>query len=54
MVKFSGVMPALVTPFDGNKCVNVPVLKRLTEHLIGKGAYGFYIGGATGEGVSMT
>lgn len=54
MKKFTGVMPALVTPFDENKNVNVPVLKELTEHLIGQGAYGFYIGGATGEGVSMT
>ncbi|MBR5309464.1 MAG: dihydrodipicolinate synthase family protein [Clostridia bacterium] len=54
MIKFSGVMPALVTPFDESKNVNVPVLKSLTEHLINQGAYGFYIGGATGEGVSMT
>ena len=54
MIKFNGVMPALVTPFDENKNVNVPVLKSLTEHLIGQGAYGFYIGGATGEGISMT
>ena len=54
MTKFNGVMPALVTPFDQNKNVNVPVLKALTEHLIYQGAYGFYIGGATGEGISMT
>ena len=53
MKKFSGVMPALVTPFDDKKCVNVPVLKELTEHLINQGAYGFYIGGATGEGISI-
>ncbi len=53
MKKFTGVMPALVTPFDENKNVNVPVMKSLIEHLIGQGAYGFYIGGATGEGISM-
>ncbi len=53
MKKFKGVMPALVTPFDENKNVNVPVMKSLIEHLIGQGAYGFYIGGATGEGINM-
>ncbi len=54
MKKFTGVMPALVTPFDESFNVNVPVLGSLIDHLISQGAYGFYIGGATGEGISMS
>ena len=51
--KFQGVMPALVTPLDEKECVRVDVLRNLIEYLIGKEADGFYIGGATGEGLNM-
>lgn len=53
MKKFTGVMPALVTPFNSDKTVNIHVMQKLIDHLISQGAYGFYIGGATGEGISM-
>lgn len=53
MKKFQGVMPALVTPLDEKECVRVDVLRNLIEYLIGKEADGFYIGGATGEGLNM-
>ena len=53
MMKFEGIMPALITPLTEKETVNVPVLRSLIEHLIGKGADGFYIGGATGEGLAL-
>ena len=52
-MKFEGIMPALVTPLDADERINVKVLNELLETLIGKGADGFYIGGATGEGLKL-
>lgn len=54
MTQFSGAWPALLTPFANNDEVNVPVLRRLVDYLIGKGIGGFYVCGSTGEGVYMT
>ena len=54
MSKFTGAWPALVTPFTETNEVNSPVLKELAEYLIQKGAAGFYLCGATGQGLSMS
>lgn len=52
--KFTGIMPALVTPFNGDgKTVNEKVARELIEFLLGQGADGFYILGSTGEGLVM-
>ncbi len=53
MMRFSGVMPALVTPLDANEKINVPVLNQLLNDLLAKGADGFYLCGATGEGIAV-
>ena len=53
MMKFRGIIPAVVTPLHENETVNVEVLRQLLEHLINKNADGFYIGGATGEGIAL-
>lgn len=53
MKKIEGVMPALVTPLCADESINVPVLKQLIGELTKKGAQGFYIGGATGEGLAL-
>jgi len=53
MMKFEGVMPALVTPLNADETLNVPVLHKLLDDLLEKGADGFYIGGATGEGIAL-
>lgn len=53
MMKFSGVMPALVSPLDANEKINVPVLNQLLNDLLAKGADGFYLCGATGEGIAI-
>ena len=53
MMKFKGIMPAVVTPLHENETVNVEVLGQLLEFLLGKNADGFYVGGATGEGIAL-
>ena len=54
MMKFKGVMPALVSPLDANEKINVPVLNQLLNDLLAKGADGFYLCGATGEGIAIS
>jgi len=54
MGNFSGVWPALVTPFTTDDRVSVPVLREMVEYLLGKGAGGFYVCGATGQGILMS
>lgn len=53
MRKFQGAWPALVTPFNDNNQVNIPMLRRLVDYLISKGSEGFYVCGSTGEGIYM-
>ena len=53
MKKFQGVLPALITPLNEDESLNASALEVLIDSLIDEGAYGFYIGGATGEGVLL-
>ena len=53
-MKFRGVIPALITPLNADETVNVEVLKKLVADFVDKGADGFYIAGATGEGISLS
>ena len=52
-MKFTGVMPALITPLKGGETINVPVLESLIDGLLNEGADGFYVAGATGEGICL-
>ena len=52
-MKFTGVLPALVTPLNADETLNVKVLEKLMGDLMAKGADGFYVGGATGEGMAL-
>ena len=52
-MKFEGIMPALVTPLNEDETINVKVLKELIDYQLGLGADGFYVGGATGEGLAL-
>ena len=54
MKKIEGVIPALVTPLNADETLNVDVLRQLMGDLLNQGAEGFYIGGATGEGLALT
>ncbi len=52
-MKFQGLMPALATPLHEDETINVKVVKELVKFFIGKNADGFYVGGATGEGLAL-
>lgn len=47
--KFSGIYPALLTPFKEDNSINERVLSELVEMNIAKGVKGFYVGGSTAE-----
>lgn len=51
---FKGILPALVTPLNENGGINSPVLEKLVTDLLDGGADGFYLCGATGEGLNLT
>ncbi|HZK39033.1 MAG TPA: dihydrodipicolinate synthase family protein, partial [Clostridia bacterium] len=48
-MKISGVIPALITPFNDDYSVNYDSIKKLVNRLISKGVNGFYVCGSTGE-----
>ena len=52
-MKFTGIMPAIVTPLNYDETINTGALAKLMSYLISKGADGFYVGGATGEGIAL-
>lgn len=52
-MKFKGIIPALVTPLNEDETINISVLSELINYLNSKGADGFYVGGATGEGLAL-
>ena len=52
-MKIKGVLPALITPLNADETVNVKSTEKLIEGLLAKGADGFYVGGATGEGICL-
>lgn len=51
---FKGILPALITPLDKKGNISSEILKKLVENLIAQGADGFYLCGATGEGLNLT
>lgn len=54
MSKLTGIIPALVTPFDSNYKVDHGALHELVNGLIDKGADGFYACGSTAECFLLT
>lgn len=52
-MKFKGVLPALATPLNEDETIKTEVLKKLIDFFVKKGADGFYMGGATGEGLAL-
>lgn len=52
-MKFKGIIPALVTPLNKDETINCKVLAELLEYFIVGNADGFYIAGATGEGLAL-
>jgi len=50
---FTGILPALATPLNEDGTIREQVTRDLLEFLQQQGADGFYVCGATGEGVVM-
>ena len=54
MFQLTGMMSALLTPFDAEGNVNFTVLSDLVEWQLARGLAGFYILGSSGEGLLMS
>jgi len=54
MFKITGMLPALLTPFDAEGNVNLTAMRDLIEWHIIQGVAGFYILGSTGEGLLLS
>jgi N-acetylneuraminate lyase len=54
MTNLSGILPAIVTPFDAEYRVNGNALESLLERLYAAGVHGVYACGQTGEGLLQT
>ena len=50
----TGIMPAMVTPFNKDESINEENLRNLVNHLIDQGVTGLVPVGTTGEFVNMT
>ncbi|MDR1418815.1 MAG: N-acetylneuraminate lyase [Treponema sp.] len=49
MTKFSGIYPALITPFTSNGKINAKAMEQIIHINLEKGVSGFYVGGSTAE-----
>ncbi|MBO7742080.1 MAG: dihydrodipicolinate synthase family protein, partial [Victivallales bacterium] len=53
-IRFTGIMPAMITPIDANGKVVEECVNRMVEDQLAAGVTGFYVTGGTGEGVLIT
>ena len=53
-LRWSGIVAAAVTPFDGEGELKLELIGPMVERLIDQGVNGLYVCGSTGEGPSMT
>ena len=51
--KFHGLCPATHTPFHADGSLNLAVVERQAEHLLARKIDRVFIGGTTGESVSL-
>ena len=51
MTPISGILPAIITPFDEHENFNPKAYEKLIEHLYSQGINGLYVNGQTGEGL---
>ncbi|MDD3996290.1 MAG: dihydrodipicolinate synthase family protein [Sphaerochaetaceae bacterium] len=52
-IRFKGIMPALITPYDEKQKVKEKTVRALMDWHISQGVDGFYICGSTGEGPAL-
>lgn len=49
MDRFTGIFPAIITPFDNTGKINPQMIEKIVDKCLEKGVSGFYVGGSTGE-----
>lgn len=54
MMKPQGIIPAMVTPFDGNGRLHEQVVRQMIRRLLQAGAHGIFVLGTNGEFFAMT
>jgi 4-hydroxy-tetrahydrodipicolinate synthase len=54
MATISGVLTAMVTPFDSDGAVDLAATRRLARHLIENGSHGLVVAGTTGESPTLS
>lgn len=52
--RLTGLIAATYTPMHADGSINLDPIPRMVEHLARSGVSGIYIGGSTGEGMSLT
>lgn len=52
-IRFTGIMPAIVTPFDDNQNLKEKAASEMMDWHYNNGSAGFYICGAMGEGLPL-
>lgn len=53
-MRIEGILPALLTPMDGNGKVNPAVLKEMVDWLFERKVHGLYVCGTSGEGLLLS
>ena len=53
-LRFTGIIPPMVTPIASHDQLDIHGLERLIEHILGGGVHGLFILGTTGEGPSLS
>jgi 4-hydroxy-tetrahydrodipicolinate synthase len=54
MVRFRGIIPPMVTPFDADEAIDARALQEEAEYLIDVGCTGLTVTGSTGEGAGLS
>jgi 4-hydroxy-tetrahydrodipicolinate synthase len=54
MARISGVITAMVTPFDADGALDLAAARRLARHLIENGSHGLVVAGTTGEAPTLS
>ncbi len=54
MSAFEGILPAIITPMNGDGSFNEEAFRRVMEFNIGAGVHGFWIAGGTGESILLS
>jgi len=53
-LRFGGIIPAVITPFDNNGIVDIDALKVNLNWLIKSGVHGIMVNGCTGEAANLS